>query len=124
MEVTGRVKKIFEEKTFGSGFRVQEIVLTTQEQYPQELLIQFTQDRINLLKDAAIGDEMKISINIKGREWINPEGVAKYFVSLDAWRIEKTNSGTMSPPDDNLPPLEGYTEADLGSEPDADDLPF
>ena len=30
----------------------------------------------------------KVSINLRGREWVNPQGEAKYFNSLQGWRIE------------------------------------
>ena len=40
MEVTGKIKLINETQTFGaSGFRKRELVVTTNEQYPQMLLI-------------------------------------------------------------------------------------
>jgi len=122
MELSGRIKKIFDEQTFSSGFRKKEIVITTQEQYPQDILIEFTQDKIDLLNPVTIGDEVKISINIRGREWINPEGVAKYFNSISGWRLEKagTDAPTMNQYAD-LPPVNS-DYADSKSEPD--DLPF
>lgn len=125
MEVTGRIKKIFEEQTFASGFRKKEIVLTTTEQYPQDLLIDFTQDKIELLKSFNINDEVKISINLKGREWINPEGVAKYFNGINGWRIERVGE-TTDIPTHQEPPFIPQTEYQPEPESDntEDDLPF
>lgn len=122
MEISGRIKKIFDEQTFGSGFRKKEIVITTQEQYPQDILVEFTQDKIDLLKPLSIGEEVKISINIRGREWINPEGVAKYFNSISGWRVEKVGTETPSMNQyADLPPVSNdYLEG--SNEPD--DLPF
>lgn len=123
MEVTGRIKKIFEEQSFASGFRKKEIVVTTAEQYPQDILIEFTQDKIDLLNSFSPGDEVKISINLRGREWINPEGVAKYFNSVSGWRIERM--GAAEQPPVNHPPIE--TTADYGNATESnaeDDLPF
>lgn len=122
MELSGRIKKIFEEQTFGSGFRKKEIVITTQEQYPQDILIEFTQDKIDLLKQVSPGDEVKISINIRGREWINPEGIAKYFNSISGWRLEKIGSEapTMNQYTDLPPVASDY----LDSKSEPDDLPF
>jgi len=83
MEVTGKIKKIDETKTFGtSGFRKRELVITTDEQYPQMLMIEFVQDKCDLLDNFKLGDDIKVSINLRGREWINPEGEAKYFNSI------------------------------------------
>ena len=89
MELTGTIKVINETLTFGAkGFRKREIVLTTKEDYPQDIMIEFVQDKCDLLNNYGIGQEVKIAINIRGREWINPEGVARYFNSIQGWKIE------------------------------------
>ena len=93
MEVQGRVKMIGETQTFGSnGFRKRELVVTTDEQYPQHILVEFVQDKTDLLNNYKEGQQVKVSINLRGREWINPEGVAKYFNAIQGWRIELLNS--------------------------------
>ncbi len=92
MQISGKIKKFFEEQTFGSGFRKKELVVVTQEQYPQQIIIEFVQDKIDLLGNYREGDDVTVSINIKGREWINAEGVAKYFNSIQGWRVEKMSS--------------------------------
>jgi len=110
MEVSGKIKKIDETKTFGSnGFRKREVVVTTDEQYPQMIMVEFIQDKCDLLNSFNVGDDVKISINIRGREWINPEGEAKYFNSADS-----------------VPPAEaaGFEPAKNVNEEEADDLPF
>ena len=122
MEVSGKIKLIGEEQTFGaSGFRKRELVVTTSEQYPQMLMIEFVQDKCSLLDSYAVGQDVKVSINLRGREWINPEGVAKYFNSIQGWRIE--NLQTSAPQAAELPPLEELKATDL-SENEPDDLPF
>ena len=66
MNISGKVKLINETKEYGSnGFRKREIVLTTQEQYPQNILVEFIQDRTNLLDEFNVGDLVKIDINEK-----------------------------------------------------------
>ena len=123
MEVLGKIKLINEEQTFGaSGFRKRELVVTTNEQYPQMLMIEFVQDKCDLLNNYQVGQDVKVSINLRGREWINPEGEAKYFNSIQGWRIEGAQAeGAGAPPMAPLDNLE--TTSDLkDSEPD--DLPF
>lgn len=125
MEVSGTVKKIFDMQTFESGFRKRELILTTNEQYPQHLSIEFVQEKTDLLNDLKPGNEIKISINLRGREWTNPEGVTKYFNTIQGWRIEKIQSqivgstpsssaisNTLTQPT-GIPPTEDF-----------DDLPF
>ena len=121
MEVIGKIKLINEAQTFGaSGFRKRELVVTTDEQYPQMIMIEFVQDKCNLLNSYAVGQDVKVSINLRGREWINPEGVAKYFNSVQGWRIEAMQAAA---PQD-LPPVDQFQPAAGASNAEPDDLPF
>ena len=52
-------------------------------------LISMAFEKTELLDKYEIDDNIKIGINIRGREWINPEGQTKYFNSIQGWRIEK-----------------------------------
>ena len=119
MEVQGKIKLKGEIKTFGAnGFRKAELILdvTDKPEYPQFVNIDITQDTTDLLSNFNIGDDVKVSINIGGREWVNPQGEAKYFNSIQGWRIEKLETA----PNVNVPPIDNYTPSD---EPD-DGLPF
>ena len=91
MELQGTVKKVGETQTFASGFQKRELVLLTEEQYPQPIQIDFLSDKIDLLNSVSEGESVKVAINIRGREWTNPQGEVKYFNSISAWRIEKVN---------------------------------
>ncbi len=124
MEVQGTIKMIDETKTYGNnGFRKRELVLTTEEQYPQQLLIEFVQDKTELLNNYQPGQKVKISINLRGREWTNPQGETKYFNSIQGWRIEAPEQEGQEgiPP---VPPMEAFEPADELKEEDYDDLPF
>ena len=125
MEVQGNIKMIGETQTFGSnGFRKRELVVTTEEQYPQHIMVEFVQDKTDLLNAYSVGQPVKISINLRGREWTNPQGEVKYFNSIQGWRIESLQpegSGSEMPP---VPPIEAFEPADSINEEDHDDLPF
>ena len=124
MEVQGKIKMIGETQTFGSnGFRKREMVVTTEEQYPQHILVEFVQDKTDLLDNYQVGQAVKISINLKGREWVNPQGEAKYFNSIQGWRIEslQDNASGELPP---IPPMDAFEPVTDLNEDDHDDLPF
>ncbi|MEL0454982.1 DUF3127 domain-containing protein [Flavobacteriaceae bacterium SZ-1-7] len=125
MEVQGRIKVIGETQTFGNnGFRKREIVVTTEEQYPQHIMVEFVQDKTDLLDNYQVGQQVKISINLRGREWVNPQGETKYFNSIQGWRIEALQSeasGTNMPP---VPPADAFEPAGDLNDDDHDDLPF
>lgn len=112
MEVSGRIKMIDETKAFGAnGFRKREVVITTDEQYPQHIMIEFTQDKCDLLNNYTVGEPVKVSINLRGREWVNPQGETKYFNSIQGWRIEK--AGAEAPQGYQQAP-QGYNQAPQG----------
>ena len=98
MEIVGKIKVIGVTQSVGSsGFRKRELVVTTDEQYVQMISIQFLQDKVDILNNYSIGQEVKVSINLQGREWINPEGKAQYFNSINGWRIEALSQKTPPP---------------------------
>jgi len=114
---------IGETQTFGSnGFRKREVVVTTEEQYPQHIMVEFVQDKTDLLNNYQVGQPVKIGINLRGREWVNPQGETKYFNSIQGWRIENlqagNNAGQTPPPADQFEPAQDLKDEDY------DDLPF
>ena len=124
MEKKRKIKVIGDTQTFGNnGFRKREVVVTTEEQYPQHIMVEFVQDKTDLLNNFQVGQQVKISINLRGREWTNPQGEVKYFNSIQGWRIEALQqdaSGNMPP----MPPAEAFEPANDLNEDDHDDLPF
>ena len=125
MELQGKIKLIDETKTYGNnGFRKRELVITTEEQYPQVIMIEFVQDKTDLLNNYKVGQDVKVSINVRGREWVNPQGETKYFNSIQGWRVENlsqaSGSGDMPP----MPPAEAFEPANDFNEEEHDDLPF
>ena len=129
MELQGTVKKIGETQTFASGFQKRELVLLTEEQYPQPIQIDFLSDKIDLLNNVSEGESVKVGINIRGREWTNPQGEVKYFNSISAWRLEKVsgeNTNTEAPqPNTFQTPAPATNDNPFADEQDdQDSLPF
>jgi hypothetical protein len=80
----------------------------TEDQYPQSIQLEFVQDKVDLLNAFSLGDKVSVDINIRGREWTSPDGVVKYFNTLQGWRITKAlNEVSPAPatlePKDDLP---------------------
>ena len=124
MEILGKIKLIGDVKTFGdNGFRKREVVVTTEEQYPQHILVEFIQDKCELLNAYQVGQSVKIGINLRGREWVNPQGETKYFNSVQGWRIEEAGAAAPSemPP---MPPASAFKAAEGDANEVEDDLPF
>ena len=123
MELLGKIKLIGDIKTFGdNGFRKRELVITTDEQYPQHILIEFIQNNCELLDNYSIGQTVRVGINIRGREWESPDQGIKYFNAIQGWRIESLDEQVMYQPPADLPmePDSSDSADDLTE----DDLPF
>lgn len=112
MELQGKIKLIGETQTFDSGFSKRQIVITTNEQYPQDISVDFVKDKTEFLNSYKVGQDVKVSINIRGNEYNG-----KYYVNLQGWRIENIESVPNVP----LPPKNEDAKL-LQEEPD--DLPF
>ena len=125
MEVTGKIKMLGEAKNVGNGsFLKRELVVTTEEQYPQHILVEFVQDKCDLLNSFKVGEAVKVSINLRGREWVDPQGVTKYFNAIQGWRVERVAAEGVSQVTPPMPAAEAFAPATNLNEEEADDLPF
>ncbi|UUC46627.1 DUF3127 domain-containing protein [Flavobacterium cerinum] len=129
MEVTGKIKVINGTQQISASFKKRELVVTTEEQYPQHIMVEFTQDKCELLDSYKVGEQVKVSINLRGREWVNPQGEAKYFNTIQGWRIERMQAeapagggyAQQMPP---VPAADAFEPASSFNEEEHDDLPF
>lgn len=131
MEVLGRIKMIGNVQDVSPTFRKREVVVTTEEQYPQHIMIEFTQDKCELLNSFQIGEQVRVGINLRGREWVNPQGETRYFNTIQGWRIDRPQQqpyggqpqqgygmpqGGYGQPQgyNNMPPQQGYGQPQQG----------
>lgn len=88
MQLEGTIKLIGVTQQVSDSFKKRDMVLTTNDQYPQQVLIQFVQDQCTLLNQYKAGEQVAVNINIRGREWVNPKGgEIKYFNTIQGWKI-------------------------------------
>ena len=112
LKINGKVKLIMEQQSWDSGFTKREFVITTNEQYPQDVKLECIKDKISLLNDLSEGDDVEVSFNVRGNEYNG-----KYFVNLQAWKLNKVGSQPNSNPNSPQPDFEPVGDED-------DDLPF
>jgi len=88
MEVIGKVIVLGNTEEVGqNGFTKRMVVVETAEQYSQKLAIDFVKDKTTILDSYKVGDEVKVSVNLRGTEYNG-----RYFVNLQGWRIEKSEN--------------------------------
>ncbi|TDG93068.1 DUF3127 domain-containing protein [Cardinium endosymbiont of Culicoides punctatus] len=93
MNITGKIFEINAPQQVSDSFRKRLFVIehTENPQYPEYVSFELIQDKCDLLDEFSEGDEVTVHFNLRGRKWTNPEGVVKYFNSLQAWRLERGN---------------------------------
>lgn len=103
-ELSGTVKEIFEEQTFGSGFNKREFVVTDgADKYPQDIKFECVKEKVELVNKLNKGDKVKVTFDIRGREW-----KGSYFVNLAAWKVEIASGSSSN--NDEPPPYDPADE--------------
>jgi len=115
LELVGKLIEKFDEAQVSASFRKREFVIETSENnFTEQIKMELVQDRCDLLDPYHVGDEVKISFGVKGRKWND-----KYFVNLQAWKIDRKDGAVTAKPQQSDIPLPPPPPDDM-----ADDLPF
>ena len=117
--IKGIIKLIKETETFDSGFYKRQIVVTEDGQYPNDIPIDFLKDKSDVLDNFGIGQEVNVSVKIRGSEFNG-----KNYVSLNGWKITASSSESTAPiippaNDQNFMPI-----PNMSKEEEHNDLPF
>lgn len=137
INVIGKVKMVGPEIQVSASFVKRELVVTTNEQYPQHILINFVQDKTDLIDRLKEGDEVNISVNLRGREWLDPKtNTNRYFNDIQGWKVSSVqpayNAAPAAAPQQNYPPAPANSQfnnlptnqAAANFDEEVDDLPF
>jgi len=105
MEVSGKVKLVNATQVVSDKFSKRTLVVVTSDTYPQEIEVQFTQDKCGLLDGIRPGQEVTIGVNLRGRMWTNPQGEEKYFNTIEGWKIDAPGQAPapIAEPETDLP---------------------
>ena len=73
-------------------FKKREFVIEKEENaggnvFTETIKFQLVQNKVDLLDAFNVGDQLKVSFNIKGNKW-EKDGKTSYFVNLDAWKVQ------------------------------------
>ena len=93
MNIKGKLIEIFDTIQITETFKKREFIIQDNKnpEYPEYIKVEVIQDKVALLDNINIGDEINVLINIKGRKWEDKEGNIKYFNSIQGWKIESEN---------------------------------
>jgi hypothetical protein len=125
-EITGKVIEITPVNQVSDKFKKREFVIEKKETGGSAVFIdyikfQLLQDRCDLINESYMNEEVKVAFNIKGNRW-ERDGKVNYFTNLDAWKIERMQSGMQ---ERTTPPAAAQTfDEASGDITELDDLPF
>lgn len=122
-EITGKLVAKYDTVQRTETFKTREFVIEKTEDINGRAIsnyikFQSVQDRTSMPDRFSIGDEIKVSFNIKGSKWVK-DGKENYITNLDAWRMEHIKLGQENPVSQSQPSATDIPPSDV-----VDDLPF
>lgn len=133
MQITGTIKAIRDTQQVSEKFQKREFVIQTAEQYPQFISLELQGDKCDIIDAYTEGEEVTCDLNLRGREWVNPQGETKYFNTIVAWRIQRSGTqqqdstpapSTQTSPKEYPQANQSNSFVDGGNEDPENDLPF
>lgn len=121
LTVKGLVYKINETKEISDKFAFKTIILKTEGEYPQYVLIQFSNKNIDKLDNITIGSTVVVSYNLRGRLYRDKNLEETAFVTIEGWQIKTENQQFLGEKKEDV---QHYSQPDLGAADDNTGLPF
>ena len=102
MKISGKIIEIFDTVAVSEKFKRRAFVLefAKNPKYPEVVQFELNQDKCKLIDGISIGDEVEVEFDVSGRKWVDPKGVAKYFNTLKAWKIQRLGGAQSNSPSD------------------------
>lgn len=133
-ELTGKLVAVNDTQQVSDRFKKREFVLEISEEingnvYTNYAKMQLVQNKCEIIDNFSIGDNVKVSFNIKGNKW-ERDGNVNYITNLDAWRVENAGQSSGQSPVASAPAYQAPANTSGGnmnynpSPENADDLPF
>ena len=120
-EVKGTLKVINDTQTFESGFQKREFVVTTEGEYPQDIKLEFTKEKTQLLNTAKVGDSVNVHFNLRGNFY---ELKNSYYVNLQAWKVDYDNGSAQIASEARQKVMNGDMANQFNEQQDESSLPF
>ena len=89
MELTGKLIFVGETQQISEKFSKRDFVIETFEQYPQQIKFELHQDKTDLIDSYTINETINISYNLRGRSYVDKNGLTQYSNTLQAWKIQR-----------------------------------
>ena len=92
IEITGRIVNLLEPVT-GQGkngqWKKQEFIIETTDQYPKKVIFSMWGEKVDVLTNYKVGEDVKVSFNPESREYNG-----RWYTDLRAWRIDRAGAAS------------------------------
>lgn len=90
MEITAKYLLAKDTQEVSPTFSKREVIVGVDDgQYPQEIQLEFLQDRVDLIDSYNEGEILKFHINLRGRKYEKAGEDPKWFNQIICWKIER-----------------------------------
>lgn len=130
LEIIGKLAHKYDTQVVSDTFSKREFVLDISEEvngkaYPNFAKMQVTQARCAVLDSYNLGEEVRISFNIRGNKATTKDNKSVVYTNLDAWKIERVGAQQQAPQQAQYQqPQNNYQQFQQGNEASLDQLPF
>ena len=129
MNIKGKLIEKFDVQNVSEKFKKREFVVEFIEnnpQYPEYIKFEATQEKVTIIDGFNVGDMVDVAFNLRGRSWVNQQGVKNYFNSLQAWRVTAADNASAGAPQQSYQsaPPQYANATPIAAATDGDDLPF
>ncbi|RFM26187.1 DUF3127 domain-containing protein [Deminuibacter soli] len=127
-EITGKLVARLDIVQRTETFKTREFVIEKSEDINGRTItnyikFQCVQDKTSMPDRFKLGDDVKVSFNIKGTKWVK-DGRENFITNLDAWRMETVKLGQDAPPQQGNDTGYNVSNPAPGISDVVDDLPF
>jgi len=126
MDIAGKLIVLEDTVQISDKFRKREFVVeyATNPAYPEFIKFEIVQDKCAIMDSLQVGQDIVVFFDVRGRKWVDKQGVTKYFNSLNAWRVVPSDAQSAGP-EPPLPVTSSYpTPEGDGTVDTLDDIPF
>ena len=88
MTVKGVLQRKKDTEIVSTEFKKREFVVKTDEQHPQTLVFQLVNDKVGLIDNVNVDQNISVTFDLRGKEYKKEGEEPKVFITLQAWKIE------------------------------------
>jgi pectin methylesterase-like acyl-CoA thioesterase len=89
IELVGTLYRVYPTQAVSDRFSKREFVIKNKEgEYDNYVKMQLTNSKVDLIDAYTVGQEIRVSVNIGCRPYVDKNNVEQFYTNVSAWRIQ------------------------------------